>query len=534
MKNATCLTVLGVTLALAPPILAQPAPKLSFANPTVNIGSAAQDGSGEIILRSDTAQTQPPVIEDSPALPNPPAATVTFEAIKDDATSANTWRYKVRVLGLSPANTVQQHYAKILGQFLPYFVTNQPAGSFAWTISRLPDPWVASTSGWSSDDRTCTGFTVTPKDSPATGLKLAASTLVEQSTKESIPVTDLRLCRGSGNCTQSTTGPIDLPANTPSDLSLCTVHALHGNFRGVVVLASLQKPDGDTILQNASFSSTIIKIIGLILILLGVAVAWLVKVFLRGRMDRDQSLQPVTLMRSQLLRMQQTLSNLRTPYASTPVNLNTAVTTLLTELSTPVLDQANLLPSAFPNPFGSNFDPAALKAYLEARNKTIQLLAVLVDEGVCRAQAEDNGAIVPAPVAQVNAAITLIDNIWLAIPQPAADQALQQVRQIVAGLHTTIVGVALAPAIAGPVPAVRGDFEVLRLEIQTISIAVWLIYALLTALSGFAVLVLGNAGFGVPLDLVFAFFWGFGLPTTIQSLTPGSSAAALNISVART
>lgn len=87
---------------------------------------------------------------------------------------------------------------------------------------------------------------------------------------------------------------------------------------------------------------------------------------------------------------------------------------------------------------------------------------------------------------------------------------------------------------AGPVPAVRGDFDVLQLEMQTISIAVWLIYGLLTALSGFAVLVLNNAGFGVPLDLVFAFFWGFGLPTAIQSLTSGSAAAALNISIAKT
>jgi len=238
-------------------------------------------------------------------------------------------------------------------------------------------------------------------------------------------------------------------------------------------------------------------------------------------------------MRSQLLRVQQTLANLQPPYRPTPVNLNTAVTTLLTQLSAPVLSQANLLPPPFPNPFASAFDPTGLKAYLEARNPKIQLLSVLVDEGVLRAQAEDNGAILPPPVAQVNGAVAQIDNIWLAVPQPAADQALQQVRPIVAALHAAIVGVALAPMAAGPVPAVRGDFDVLQIEIRTISATVWLIYGLLTALSGFAVLVLGNAGFGIPLDLVFAFFWGFGLPTAIQSLTPGSAGSALNISVAK-
>jgi hypothetical protein len=54
----------------------------------------------------------------------------------------------------------------------------------------------------------------------------------------------------------------------------------------------------------------------------------------------------------------------------------------------------------------------------------------------------------------------------------------------------------------------------------------------LTALTGVAVLILNNPGFGVPLDFVFSFFWGFGLPTTIGTLAPGSSATALNINIA--
>jgi len=58
--------------------------------------------------------------------------------------------------------------------------------------------------------------------------------------------------------------------------------------------------------------------------------------------------------------------------------------------------------------------------------------------------------------------------------------------------------------------------------------------ALTVALAGLAVLILNNPGFGTPLDFVFAFFWGFALPTTVQALTPGSVATALNISIART
>ena len=68
---------------------------------------------------------------------------------------------------------------------------------------------------------------------------------------------------------------------------------------------------------------------------------------------------------------------------------------------------------------------------------------------------------------------------------------------------------------------------------QSISKGVWLLYGVLTALSGLVVLILNNPGFGIPVDLAFALFWGFGLPTTVAALAPGSAATALNIPIAK-
>ncbi len=532
----TIWSLIFVTILISVPRLSAADPEtFSFANPTVRIPVAARDGSDEIVLRTSVPQKSVPEIKDD-QLTTPAGASVIFERINDGSDSANSWRYKVTVRGLSPGNIVQQHYAVIGTQLLPYVVTNQPVGSFAWSIQKPPDPWVGTSWFPFSSAGPCIGFTVTPKDSPATGVSIAGSTLVEQTTKVAIPVTVLRLCRGEDNdCAQqeSTRRPIDLPANTPSALKICSAEPHHGNFHGTVVLASLQKPDGDTILQSASFSTTFTKWVGFVLIALGVVLAWFVKVYLRGRLDRDQALRPVTYMRSQVLRMQQTLAGLRAPYKPTPTNLNAALTALLNELSTPVLDLANLLPPRIPNPMGAVFDPAALKSYLEVRNPRVQLLSILIDEGVVRAEAEDNGG-AHAPVAAINAAITQIDNMWLAVPQPALDAALQQVRHIVATLHAGILGLAAVPPPIGPIPPLHGEFDVLQLEIGNISIIIWAVYALLTALSGVAVLVLNNPGFGIPLDLIFAFFWGFGVPTAIQSLTPTSAATALNISIAKT
>jgi hypothetical protein len=85
---------------------------------------------------------------------------------------------------------------------------------------------------------------------------------------------------------------------------------------------------------------------------------------------------------------------------------------------------------------------------------------------------------------------------------------------------------------AHPVPPAT-ELQTLQLQVESISKGVWLLYTVLTAASGLAVLIINNPGFGVPLDFIFSFFWGFGLPTTIGALAPGSTASALNISVAK-
>ncbi|HLA11945.1 MAG TPA: hypothetical protein VJ023_15270 [Pyrinomonadaceae bacterium] len=160
-------------------------------------------------------------------------------------------------------------------------LTNQVAGTFSWAISKLPDPWVAST--W-REDGVCSSFSVTPKDSPATGVRIS-STLVEQSTKRAITIDDLKLCLVNSDC--KSTAPIDLPANVTTPLTLCTTSGFHGNFDGLVALASVQKPDGETILQHAKFSSFPAKLVGFTLILAGVFLAWLAKVWSRSRLERN-------------------------------------------------------------------------------------------------------------------------------------------------------------------------------------------------------------------------------------------------------
>lgn len=504
-----------------------------FADPIVRIPSGAQSGTGQIVLQSTSDQTAAPTIRDV-ALPQPFAAAVKFDLFRDQSESKNRWQFAVTVTGLSPANTVQPHYATVQyadkkEETIPYFVSNQPLGSFAWTISKPPDPWVYS--DW-LPNAGCTSLIVTAKDSPATGLVISSANLIEQTTKQAITARDLRLCRDE-RCTAQ--GSIDLAANVPTPLLLCLARSFHGNYHGNVAVACLQKPDGEPILQNIDTSSFLLKSVGVLAIGLGVCLAWWGKIWARARLERDQALMAAVVMRTQLRALEEVLRELRAPYRTTVANLLAAIKALLEELEDSVLDQRKFVPPKFPNPYGYSVDAAAYKAYLEDRNPKIQLLSTLIRQGVVPAEAEDNGTLTAAQQAQVHAAISDIDRMSIRVPVPTADQALLQVQGLLTNLHLTLYPPApgappQAPAV--PVSPMR-EYEVLSLEMQSISKGIWLLYGVLTALSGLVFLILSNPGYGVSVDLVFAFFWGFGLPTTIGALTPGSAATSLNIPIAR-
>ena len=519
----------------AKPAAATPAGPFSFAEPTIRLAAGLQDGTTEIILRSSAQQSGPPTIKDV-ELPRPLAAAVTFEQVPDSNAPPNTWRYRATVYGLAPASN-QQHYALVTAadkktQTLLYTLTNQPAGSFSWSVSKLPDPWVFS-EGPTALDGACTAFTVTAKDSSATNVTVS-STLIEQSTKKAITLDSLRLCNSGNKCDGKQ--PITLQANVPTPLQLCTTETFHGTFHGAVVLASREKPDGDIILQNAQFSSFFAKLIGFGLILLGVAIAFVAKVWGRARLERDQALVPVTLMRTQLKALDETLLQLKPEvYRKDPTKLHDAIKALLDELSDNALDSHQFLPPRFPNPFGFTVDAAGLKAHLEAQNPRIQLLSILVNKGVVAAVNEDNG-LPEQQKTKVTEAIKKIDAIVNTKPEPNADQALKLVQEIVDALHLVLFPPppnVIQPQRAFAPGAASSTFESLQLEIQSISKAIWVLYGILTALSGLAVLILNNPGYGVPLDFLFALFWGIGLPTMVQSLTFNSAASALNISIAK-
>lgn len=500
-----------------------------FIEPIIRITTGATSGFAEVNLKSARVQPTAPSVED---IPLSITGTVKFFPVEASGnTPSNTWRYRVDVAGIGTAGITQQRFAKVTyadqtTETVPYTVTNQAATPFTWNIAKPPDPWASSLLPWGPS---CTSFTVTPKDSVATAVQVTAA-LVEEVSKKAITSNKLWLCKGLEPCTG--VEPIELPPNVPSQLSLCTTETFHGSFTGSINLIAREKPEGEIILQRGEFSSFAAKLVGFIVIVLGVFIAWLAKVYARARLERDQALLPAIEMRVQLESLQTKLESIQDKYSELCTNIKRQITDLLAELSTESLDRQRLIPPAIPNPFVAAPDNAAYKQFLESKNPTIQVLAILIKDGVMRAAAKDTG-LPPEKVELVKGAVRDIDAIANASPLPTPNAASTQVATRIATLETALSAADTPQAEPERTIPAAQELKTVNLEIETISKGVWLVYALLTALTGLAVLILSNPGFGTPLDFVFAFFWGFALPTTVQSLSPGSAATALGISIAK-
>jgi hypothetical protein len=78
------------------------------------------------------------------------------------------------------------------------------------------------------------------------------------------------------------------------------------------------------------------------------------------------------------------------------------------------------------------------------------------------------------------------------------------------------------------------DLQQLRVELQRLSIAMWVVWAFVTWIGGVGLLVMSNYGFGVGLDYIKCFLWGLGVQVAgqqFQQLAPSSVTTAFNVSV---
>src|SRR5204863_9262437 len=109
----------------------------------------------------------------------------------------------------------------------------------------------------------------------------------------------------------------------------------------------------------------------------------------------------------------------------------------------------------------------------------------------------------------------------IVVMRQALNSARASVQAALAKLDAGTGTAAVAAAAAGertPIPSPG----TLLFELRRLSQIIWIVICLLTVAAGWVVLIGKNPAFGKPADLLFCFFWGVGLPVSVNSLMPSS------------
>jgi hypothetical protein len=532
-----------VVLLVSPARAADPA--LSLAATTLRLPPSKSDGEVRVLLKADNLapaampKDDEAKVEDVGAL-EPGTTIVQFEPkgtlLHKDATS-RSWLWVGNVSGLPP-NSTQKRLVRLtasnLSQVVEYTLTNVLPGTFVWSVTGPGSPWIV----WQGFPgyRIKTEVVLATGDSPATNVRLAHSSMRGALGLSAVELADVALCDTAGQC-----GIFSLPPRTSRTLFLQLQSPtrypwtwFHGKYTGTLALAVDERPEVQALTVTLHASSWLAQLAGAILLMLGVGLWWWVNVWNRARLLRLEALRPVAVLRQQI-------AALRTRLGQAPdqhLNATTLDSTLAEidgSLTTSALDDKTLLPPLPPG-FGGDVS-AALKEFLTVAANRVTGMSVVVRDGIevlWRDWRDASGANAAAARQAVRDAVKQLDEQGARVANET--QARELVKTQLAAYNNaraTALHIA-ADSIPEPREGPRVTVQELNWEIGRLHKLGWLLWGVLTVLSGVWGLVLSNAGFGTAFDLLFCLFWGFGLPTTVEKLqqvAPSTIAASAGVTL---
>ena len=512
----------------AAPLRAEPA--LSIVQQMMSLDRTSDGRAGLVLQASgldDAAMAAPaPEIADM-GTPEPPTVGIEWtvsERPRLDRT--RIWLLVGKVAGL-PRDSRQTRYLRVsfagTARVLDYTLTNRSDASFSWMVT-------GPTGLQHLGPREPVALSVVVGAIPATDVTLRREDMLEATGRTHWARGDLEMCRTRDRVCQP---PGTLAANSTATLFIRARSRpdSFGHFAGTVMLAAAEKPAGDAVPLELSFTSTRRQAAGPVVIALGVILAWSVTGWGKARFSRDQLLLPAALYQEQFKALQSELEHLpvmieRGSYARTTGLLSQ----LIGGLSEASLVLAGYVPAiAWAAYAGSAPDPAKYKAFLDGNGQWLAVLRQIVQSGF-PAVARHYVAGPPSNTAQINAAIAAVDRFAVPGPPPA----LADVTGAIAAADATLAGGGTRSVGArGAAASTASRAMIVRME--NLSTWAWLVTALVTVAIGSYVVVLSDLGFGSPTDFLKCALWGFGLPigaAQLGQLTAASASTNFGINVA--
>jgi hypothetical protein len=404
-----------------------------------------------------------------------------------------------------------------------------------WSIDPPPSPWNLTPSRGAAE------FAVTiPADSKIVAAHVTHSTIVDSDTGRgtSLPAGQFHICPANDTPISECTGRIKAPQAAGSSVKTTFWLVIDGDvpdgtFTGNLFIDTEPLTETKTLQLTINHSTHEAKVWGVVTILAGVILAWGITVFARSRINRDQALLPVAVLRQKISDIQAEL--ISTPGALKSCTSNTLqeVKVVLHDLSISNLDQQQLLPPSVPPWVQSTTQATAYQTFLKTESQIADNLNVIAT-GI-QAAANLAATIPPARLPNLQALGQKIDQFSTTLPQPSA--TLQdQIKVLFDAWNAAPQAQGLdaaAQLLAMPSPSAASVYSI-QMEIQTITLLFWAVWGVLSVLIGFTVLVMPAPGFGAAADYIRCSLWGFGLPVAgqgLQTLTMSSLNTQLGVTL---
>jgi hypothetical protein len=364
------------------------------------------------------------------------------------------------------------------------------------------------------------------------------ATLVEEKTGQVIPVNQLSIVDSTGSGKTNPDGTtVELPGQV-IQLRVSSDFVNPGKFSGTVSLSSREKADLGTISVTVYSTASRWKVYGGLYVILGVAIYFGVAVWAKARNKQLLAMLPAARLREEAQSIKKIIleakrrtgfafGNLLGP-ASDPISIDY----LIESLRVQELKNKGYLPQQFFSAFSGQDPSPAYQTFLATTGNQVAVLEMIVRWGIAsvlqmwpsveKASKQDAGT----------TALKHLDDLGAAPPVP--DQVKLSVQNEIAG-----VAAAISPKEAfggGVAEHVDMGPKEITIQLQELSIFIWVLWGVVTVFVGLCALVLFNDAFGRPQDYIQCVLWGIGMPAVAQGfggLTAGSVTSALSLPIPR-
>lgn len=525
MRNVPLIAV-ALLLLPVPAALAQTPQKLKLAPAAIVLqpGQRAHDRIPITIIATLTdddvkkvaAGTTPRLVDRTPRT-STTSVTPAFEPAGSTLTgTTQVWNFTLAIANFpeydSESRVLLATYGPV-AQTLDYTIANTFSKTFAWAV-KMPQEWNVR-------HQTAHGISISVGDVAATGVALHEVALVSQDARKlTIGRDRFELC-AEGNADTCGPVPASLGPRLPHALRLRVKPPLPpGQFHGTIAIRATEKLEPESLPLKIYSPHPRGELYGALALAIGVLASLLLQIAGRGLLTWLGEKRTVAQLRARH-------RDLQLEFDSLPDNLRTAAgewQRMWQLVAEAIVNLRDVMSSPIAVPRAEDAERVqAFKKAVESITAVFPHFRLLLN-GLMRVKGVQERTKKTAECAAAAGEIAQI--------QPGDDAAVK-VEQLIGALRNA-TGDAAKAGFASAAIEPAAQLRRVNVLLGTVSVAMWLLWAAISVLTGLAILVFQNPAFGTPFDLLMCALWGLGISVVGQQasqLTPSGVAGTIGIAV---